>query len=161
MNSSPWLPALFALVGVALAQGIAMLQSWLDRKNKREVLLRTKYEELGQQFLASIEMPGRLLRCTTHEEIQGVLHQSAASQAQLLALIYFPPLREPIRRYVVSYQSLCAATAAIYYQYPEGRVVGEVVGKYQEYKSARNAHLLERENVATEIESHAPAFAKS
>ena len=109
MADSALLPILAALGGVALAQAVAMLQSWLDRKNKREILLRTKYEELGQHFLASIEMPGRLLKCTTHEEIQGALHQTAASQAQLLALIYFPPLREPVRRYIVSYQNLCLA----------------------------------------------------
>lgn len=155
------LPVLAALGGVALAQGVTMIQSWLDRENKREILLRTKYEELGQHFLSSIEMPGRLLKCTTHEEIQGVLHQSAASQAQLLALIYFPPLREPIRRYIVSYQNLCLATTTIYYQKPDGQAVGERVSNHPEYQTASSAHILERENLATEIENHASTYAKS
>ena len=150
-----------ALLGVLVAQAVAMLQSWLDRRNKREILLRTKYEELGQHFLASIEMPGRLMKCTTHEEIQGALHQTAASQAQLLALIYFRPLREPIRRYIASYQNLCLATTTIYYQRPDGQVVGERVHGHPDYQVAMDAHVSERENLATEIENHAPTYAKS
>ena len=153
--------ALLALFGVLVAQLVAMLQARLDRQNKREILLRTKYEELGQHFLASIEMPGRLMQCTTHEEIQGVLHQSAANQAQLLALIYFPPLREPIRRYIASYQILCLATTTIYYQKPDGQAVGERVANHPDYQAASTAHIFERENLATEIENHAPTYAKS
>lgn len=150
------------LLGIVISQGVAMFQSWLDRRNKREILLRTKYEELGQHFLASIEMPGRLMRCTSHEEIQGVLHQTAASQAQLLALIYFPPLREPIQRYVASYQNLCFAVADIYYKLPPGSgSVGGKVGNNPDYQTARNAHVAERENVATQIENHAPSYTRS
>lgn len=104
MADSALLPVLAALGGVALAQGVAMLQSWLDRRNKREILLRTKYEELGQHFLASTDAPARLLKCKTHEEIEDAVRQLEAKQAQLLALIYFPPLRDPIQRYVIRAQ---------------------------------------------------------
>lgn len=120
--------ASLALLGVLVSQLVAMIQARLERKNKREVLLRTKYEEFGQHFLESTEMPGRLLKCTTLEEIHGVLHQSSANQAQLLALIYFPPLREPIRRYMVSYQDLCIFVTNIYCnQQEKGNTVGEIV----------------------------------
>ena len=148
------------VLGIVISQGVAMFQSWLDRRNKREILLRTKYEELGQHFLTSIEMPGRLMACTSHEEIQGALHQAAASQAQLLALIYFPPLREPIQRYVVSYQNLCLVVAEIYYK-KEGGSVGGNVGNHPDYQAARNAHVAERENVATQIENHALTYTKA
>jgi hypothetical protein len=134
--------ALLALLGVLVSQLVSMLQARLERQHRREVLLRTKYEEFGQHFLKSTEMPGRLLKCTTHEEIQGVLHQSAANQAQLLALIYFPQLREPIRRYMVSYQNLCLTVAGIYYSTPnnERKSVGKIVATELSYKEASAAH---------------------
>lgn len=149
------------LLGVAISQGVAMFQSWLDRRNKREILLRTKYEELGQHFLASIETPVRLMKCTTHEEIQDVISRSAASQAQLLALIYFPPLREPIQRYVASYQNLCLAVTTLYYQKPDGQSVGGRVYNHPDYQAARDAHIADKENLATQIEIHAVTYAKS
>lgn len=153
--------AVIALSGVLLAQGVAMLQSWLDRRNKREILLRTKYEELGQHFLASIEMPGRLLRCTCHTEILEVTHQSAANHAQLLALIYFSPHRAPIERYIGSYQNLCLVVTTLYYQKPEGKMVGEIVYNHPDYQVARMAHMTDREDLATQIETHAATYAKS
>ena len=164
--------ALLALLGVLVSQFVAMLQAKLERQHKRDVLLRTKYEEFGQHFLESTEMPGRLLRCTTHEEIQGVLHQSAANQAQLLALIYFPPLREPIRRYMVSYQNLrrymvsyqnlCLVVAEVYYsQADKEKSVGKIVATNQNYKTASIAHKMEKENLAEEIERHSVTYAKS
>ena len=155
--------ALIALLGVLVAQLVSMLQARIDRQNKREILLRTKYEEFGQHFLESTEMPGRLLKCTTREEIQGVLHQSAANQAQLLALIYFPPLREPIRRYMVSYQHLCLVVAGIYYnsQNTEGKTIGKIVSTVSDYKEASSTHKMEKENLASEIEKYAPKYAKS
>lgn len=164
MNPLPdlFVGALLALLGVLVSQLVAMLQARLERQHKHEVLLRTKYEEFGQHFLESTEMPGRLLRCTSHEEIQGVLHQSAANQAQLLALIYFPHLREPIRRYMVSYQHLCLVVANIYYnQNTEDKTVGKIVSTDTNYKEASSAHKMEKENLASEIEKYAPKYAKS
>ena len=150
-----------ALGGVALAQGVAMIQSWLDRENKREILLRTKYEELGQHFLASTERPAWLLKCTTHVEIEVAVQQLEAKQAQLLALIYFPPLRDPLQRYVSSYQNLCLAVTELYYQRPEGKKVGEVVYNHPNYQVAKVAHMSDREDLATQIETHAATYAKS
>ncbi len=155
--------ALLALLGVLVSQLVAMLQARLERQHKREVLLRTKYEEFGQHFLESTKMPGCLLKCTTDEDIQDVLHQSAANQAQLLALIYFPHLREPIRRYMVSYQNLCLVVAGFYYAQPnkEHKSVGKIVSTELSYKEASAAHKMEKENLASKIEKYAPTYAKS
>jgi hypothetical protein len=153
--------ALLALFGVLVAQLVAMLQAWLERQHKREILLRTKYEEFGQHFLASTEMPGRLLSCKDHEEMQGVLHQTAANQAQLLALIYFPPLRKPIERYISSYQNLCLMVAGLYFQNPNTGTVGGSVFNNPDYRVASAAHMLDREDLATQIETHAATHAKS
>ena len=153
--------AVLALSGVLFAQFVAMLQSWLDRRNKREILLRTKYEEFAQHFLASIETPGRLLSCTTDEEIHAVTHQTDANQAALLALIYFPELREPMQRYVESFQNLCLIASELYYAKPQVKSVGLVVHSLPAYQAASQAHMAERHNVANKIESYAPKYAKS
>ena len=42
--------AAIALCGVFVSQLSAMIQSRLDRENKKHVLLRTKYEEMGLHF---------------------------------------------------------------------------------------------------------------
>lgn len=138
-----------------------MLQARLDRQNKREILLRTKYEELGQHFLASTERPATLLKCTSHAAFQEAIDQPSARQAHLLALIYFPPLREPLQRYIVSYQNLCLAVADLYYQIPEGKAVGEVVYNHPNYQVAKMSHMTDREDLATQIETHAATYAKS
>ena len=52
--------ALLALLGVLVSQLVAMLQARLERQNKREILLRTKYEELGAHFLDSFnDLPAK------------------------------------------------------------------------------------------------------
>ena len=153
--------AVLALSGVLFAQFVSMLQSWPDRRNKREILLRTKYEEMGRHFLASIEMPGRLLSCTTDEEIHAVTHQTGANQAALLALIYFPELRKPIQLYVESYQTLCLVASELYFANPQEKSVGLVVNSLPAYKLASQAHLTERTNVTNKIEGCAYKYAKS
>src|SRR3990172_3960470 len=107
MAESSLLPVMAALGGVALAQGVAMFQSWLDRKNKREILLRTKYEELGLHFLDSMKLTNKMMLCASHEETLTVLHQTDANQAHLLALVYFPLLQQATGRYIESYAALC------------------------------------------------------
>jgi hypothetical protein len=137
------------LLGAAISQGAAMFQSWMDRRHKREILLRTKYEEFGQHFLASTEMPGRLLSSKDHEEMQGVLHQTAANQAHLLALIYFPPLREPIERYISSYQNLCLVVADLYFKNPNAETVGGSVFNHTDYQVASITHRADKEYLAS------------
>ena len=114
MADSAWLPVLAALGGVALAQGVAMLQSWLDRRNKREILLRTKYEELGLLVLDSMKLPEDLLKCSSHEETLTVVRQIDANKAHLLALVYFPLLREATGQYIESYSALALAAISLY-----------------------------------------------
>jgi hypothetical protein len=108
MAESSWLPVLAALGGVALAQGVAI------RKNKREILLRTKYEELGLHFLESMKLPGALLTCVSHEETLTVTHQESANKVHLLAMVYFPPLRQATGQYIESYSALCLTANSLY-----------------------------------------------
>ena len=40
-------------------------------------------------------------------------------------------------------------------------LVGGKVGNHPDYQTARNAHVAERENVATQTENHALTYTKS
>ena len=154
------LPVLSALGGVALAQCVAMLQSWLDRKNKRDILLRTKYEELGLHFLASMKLPGELLKCESHEATLEVVHQSDGNKVHMLALVYFPLLRPATGKYIQSYSELSFSAIALYNP-DDKRMLGlQVVGK-QAYSDARNAHVAARDDLQDMIELHAAEYAKA
>lgn len=152
--------AILALSGVAFAQLVAMIQSWLDRKNKHEILLRTKYEELGLHFLESMKLPQTLLTCATHEETLAVTHQESANKATMLAMVYFPELREPTGLYVSSYSAFCLNAIALYN--PEDtRALGMQVFARREYIEARETHIDARTHLQKQIEKYAPKYAKA
>lgn len=44
---------------------------------------------------------------------------------------------------------------------PEGQAVGEVVYNHPDYRVASTAHMVDREDLATQIETHASTYAKS
>jgi len=147
-----------ALLGVIVASGIAMLQSWLDRKNKREVLLREKYEELGLHFLDSMKLPGELLTCSSHEKTLAVTHQSSGNKAHLLALVYFPLLQQATGQYIESYSALCLTTLSLY-DPTDSRRVGEQVFDHPQYIAARDQHIAARDALQEEIQAHAHIYA--
>ena len=154
------LPVLSALGGVALAQGVAMLQSWLDRENKREILFRTKYEELGLHFLDSMRLPHALMGAKTTEAILALTHQSSANKAHLLAMVYFPLLQESIGAYSDTYSNLCVAAMSIYNP-DDKRELGTQAHDKPVYIGARNSHLSARDSLQEQIRQHAHLYTKS
>ena len=154
------LPVLSALGGVALAQGAAMLQSWLERENKREILLRTKYEELGMHFLDSMKLPHALMEAKSTEAVLALTHQTSANKAQLLALVYFPPLLQAIGLYTQSYSDLCMACAALYNP-DDRRELAKQVHDKPDYIQKRNTHIAARDTLQDEIQRNAKLYVKS
>ncbi|WP_442499079.1 hypothetical protein [Methylobacter sp. sgz302048] len=152
--------ALLALLGVLVSQLVAMLQARLERQHKREVLLRTKYEELGAHFLESLKLPHALMTAESTEDILALTHQAPGNHAHLLAMIYFPKLRESTGQYIESYSSLCLAAASLHNP-DDKRPLGMQVFDKPTYIEARNAHLAARDNLQEQIERHADTYAKS
>ena len=160
MSEQSLLPVFAALAGVAMAQGVAMLQSWLDRENKREILLRTKYEELGLHFLESMRLPHALMEAKSTEAILALTHQSSSNKAQLLALVYFPLLLQAIGEYTESYSALCIASASLYNPDDKRELAKQVYDK-PEYIQQRNRHLAARDKLQEAIQHHATKYVKS
>lgn len=152
--------ALLALLGVLVSQLVAMLQARLERENKREILLRTKYEELGAHFLDSMKLPHTLMTAANAEDILALTHQASGNHAHLLAMIYFPKLRESTGKYIESYSALCL-TAASLRNPDDKRPLGMQVFDKPAYIEARNAHIAARDYLQEQIECHARTYAKS
>jgi hypothetical protein len=152
--------ALLALLGVLVSQLVAMLQARLERQNRREVLLRTKYEELGAHFLDSMKLPHALMTCTGTEDILVLTHQTSGNNAHLLALLYFPSLRQATGQYIDSYSALLM-TATSLYNPNDKRPLGMQVFDKPEYIQVRDNHLVARDHLQEQIEAHAPTYAKS
>lgn len=152
--------ALLALLGVLVSQLVAMLQARLERQNKREILLRTKYEELAVHFLDSMKLPHALMEATTNEETHRVTHQTSANHAQMLALVYFPLLQQATEQYTESYSALCLTAVSLYN--PEDKaMLGAQVFDKPEYIEASKNHCDARDDLAAQIKAHAPTYAKS
>ena len=137
-----------------------MLQSWLDRRNKREILLRTKYEEMGFHFLESMRLTGALLTCGTHEETLAVTHQESTNKARMLSMVYFPEIRQPLELYSASYSALCLNAISLYNP-SDKRALGMQVYAKPEYIAARETHIDARDYLQKQIEKFAPKYAKS
>lgn len=160
MAESSLLPVLSALGGVALAQGVAMLQSWFDRQNKRDILLRTKYEELGLYYLESMKLPGALMLCKTREETLSIVLQPDGNKMHLLALVYFPLLRDATGKYIDSYSDLCEVAMSLY-DPKDNRPFGMQILSKQEYVDASNAHAKASNTLQNQIELHSVTYVKA
>ncbi|MCQ8179528.1 hypothetical protein NP603_00275 [Methylomonas sp. SURF-1] len=152
--------AFLALLGVLVSQLVAMIQARLEREHKRDVLLRTKYEELGAHFLESMKLPHTLMTAESTEDILALTHQASGNHAHLLAMIYFPRLRESTGKYIESYSQLCLAAAELHNP-DDKRPLGMQVFDKPSYISARNAHIAARDFLQEQIERYADTYAKS
>lgn len=152
--------AFLALLGVLVSQLVAMIQARLEREHKREVLSRTKYEELGAHFLESMKLPHALMTAASTEDILALTLPASANHTHLLALIYFPKLREATGRYIESYSELCLACASLHNP-DDKRPLGTQVFDKQPYIAASNAHIAARDNLQEQIERHSCTYAKS
>lgn len=152
--------ALLALGGVLAAQLVSMVQAWLDRKNKREIFLRTKYEELGLLVLDSMKLTEDLLKCVSHEETLTLVRQIDANKAHLLALVYFPLLRQATGQYIESYAAF-ASFAISLYNPQDKRILAAQSCDKPGYIDARDAHVAARKYLQDQIEIHSVTYAKS
>ena len=152
--------ALLALLGVLVAQLVSMLQLRLERQNKREILLRTKYEEMGMHFLDSMKLPHALMQATSTEAILALTHQKSANKARLLAVVYFQPLQQLIGQYSDSYSEICLVVTSLYNPQDKKHLGMQVFDK-PAYIEARNKHLAIRDHLQDQIQAYAPTYAKS
>jgi hypothetical protein len=107
-----------------------------------------------------MKLPEDLLKCASHEETLAVVRQIDANKAHLLALVYFPLLRQATGQYIESYAAL-ASIAISLYNPQDKRMLGAQVFDKPEYIEVRNSHLAARNYLQDQIEIHSVTYAKS
>lgn len=111
-------------------------------------------------FLDSMKLPSDLMKATSTEAILSLTHQESANKAQMLAVVYFPPLQQSIGQYSDSYSELCLVVTSLYTP-QDNRHLGMQVFDNPTYIEARNKHIAARDNMQDQIEFYAPTYAKS
>lgn len=148
-----------ALCGVIVSQAATAILAWIDRRHKRRILLREKYEELCLSFLASFDLPQKLLAHEhKNDEVRSLVLQKDANHAHMLALLYFQELLPSLERYTQTYSDLCVVCFGLADPSLQSSIGGQVCSA-PEYITARDAHILARDSLREKIEKHASKYA--
>lgn len=94
-----------ALGGVIISQAISIFLTFLDKRHKRQILLRQKYEEMMIHFSDSLSWIQDLHCCRTRHELFAQAQSPPARKALSLCLLYFPDLSSTANQYVLAQQS--------------------------------------------------------
>jgi hypothetical protein len=94
-----------ALGGVIISQVFSLLQSFYNKKYKKQILLRQKYEEMMFHFSASLEWIVSLNGSTTQASVFALAQCPDARKTLSLCLLYFPEMVEAANHYVLAQQS--------------------------------------------------------
>ena len=101
------------ILGVVISQAISIGLSIFDKKNKKHVLLRQKYEEMMFEFHDSLKYIQDVQTCETLEQLFEHSRSPQSGKSLGLALLYFPDLVEPLENYshsqVSFYQSIISS----------------------------------------------------
>lgn len=150
--------AVAALSGVALSQGLSMILARLDRKYRRKVLLREKYEEMAMHFLESLSWPTRLQTAKNQEALYELSQNLDANKCFLLCSIYFPALRDLSGAYLDSSVSLYNAFVSSYNS-NDARPLGEQAIGHSQYSQAKNEFIRTKNALTNAIKIHAASYA--
>jgi hypothetical protein len=87
--------ALVPLISVCIGAAIPLLISSLDKKHKKQILLREKYEEMSYCFSDFLRGHSETCCATSREELFQPPFQIPGRQLETLCALYFPELVEP------------------------------------------------------------------
>ena len=92
------------LAGVLISQAISIFLSFLDKRHKKQILLRQKYEEMMVHLSDSLSWIQDLHCCRTREELFAQAQSPPARKALSLCLLYFPDIADTANQYVLAQQ---------------------------------------------------------
>ena len=98
-----------ALAGVIISATIAILLSLFDKRHKKQVLLREKYEEMMLYFSTSLVWIQNINGSTTQKEVFALSQSTEARKALSLCLLYFPDLADAANNYILAQQGYYAS----------------------------------------------------
>ena len=90
------------IAGVLISQAISLLLSFYDKKHKKQILLRQKYEEMMFHFSDSLSWIQSLHNSRTRSDIFALAQSPQARKALSLCLLYFSDLVQPANKYILA-----------------------------------------------------------
>lgn len=89
-----------AIAGVLISQTITLLLSFFDKRHKKQILLRQKYEEMMFHLSDSLTWLQDLHCCKTRHELFAQAQSLPARKALSLCLLYFSDLADTANQYI-------------------------------------------------------------
>jgi len=150
-----------AIVGAVVAQLVSILRDILDKRHKRHVLLREKYEELAHSVSSSQEWFTNQLGAMTLRELKSQ-PPIEARKAMVLAHIYFPLLRRTCQDYVNACAQFQVALIENH-EFVEGKDAGTQAAHKNRaaFEEAANRLHQARQKVDETIIAHAEKYTKA
>jgi hypothetical protein len=134
-NTIAYIAAGSALSGVVLSQIISIGLAVFEKKHKKNVLLRQKYEEMLFLFQDSLRYVQDVYNCESQSQLYQLGFCAQTNKSLGLALLYFPGLVEPLSKYSDAQLSFYHSVVSIYRASVNSNVGAQVVGN-QKHKQA-------------------------
>jgi len=156
----PIIAATSALSGVVISQAISILLLFLDKRHKKHVLLRQKYEEMMFLFQSSLGYFQDVQNCKTFDQLYQLSNSPEAGKAYGLALLYFPCLVEPLNDYTVAQVSFYDSVITIFNKNIPANAGGQAVVS-EGHKQVMES-LFEQKNIVMDaLISNAKKYTKA
>lgn len=148
-----------ALSGVVISQAITLTLDWRDKRYKRKIHLRDKYEEMMLEVADSLTYPSDVCLCRTADELHRMMPPASLSKATILANIYFRELAPELDCYSGSVIDFYSHVVELYDAGNPHNVGGQLV---QHGKDNPMLGLLDAKNsVLNALKDYAPQYTKA
>ncbi len=149
-----------AIAGAVIAQFVSIFRDVLDKRHKRDILLREKYEEMANLATSSQEWFASQLNAMSLSELK--MPPIDARKAMVLSHIYFPLLQDACQGYV----NACARFQIMLidnHEFVEGKDAGTQAAHKNSAEFERVAEQLHlcRQRLDEEIIRHAHKYTKA
>ncbi len=157
---NPWIPIIAALSGVVIAQAFSILLSILDKRHKKHVLLRQKYEEMMFEFQNSLSYVQDVHTRKTLDQLSQLSSSPHSGKAYSLALLYFPNLVKPLNGYIAAQISFYTSVITIFDENIPTSAGGQAI-MIEGHKQARENLFRKKEFVMDALISNAKKYIKA
>ena len=126
-----------AILGALISQITTLAISWLDKRHRKQVLLRQKYEEMMICFSDSLEWIVYLNGSTSQESVFSLAQCQPARKALSLCLLYFrKDLGIAANDYILAQHSYYKVLIEVYDKKDKNTAGGQATSKNPNYNEA-------------------------
>lgn len=147
------------ILGIGITKGFEIYQEKTRDKYKQKVYLRERYEELSTLFLNTFDNSIKFFNCKSIHDLEAVALQKDGNKMHLIALLYFPELKNATGLYIESFANLCSITGK-HYQPDDKRRTGEQLREHKGYMQTLAEFQTAKDILQEQIEKNAQTYAR-